>query len=233
MRTCLASGFVWWPARRECATRGSTMGREESRGGQTWTRCRMFVVAKWMWHWLWLWLWGQTATLTLWLGCDARPHGRISLCRPPATAAATATADTARCPVGIATCLWPARPGMAGRFAALREIGYQSFCNLVCNLKFMKHIPLTQKMQANVWAALLSSLAPHPSTLPPFPLPFTHTMHTAGSNCRLHYLFGSIDEPRPVDVLPHAVHCPPLCVCVCGCHSLVVAVAEYLSLSNR
>jgi len=27
----------------------------------------------------------------------------------------------------------------------LREIGYQSFCNFVCNLKFMKHIPFDSK----------------------------------------------------------------------------------------
>lgn len=34
------------------------------------------------------------------------------------------------------------RPPAAG---SLREIGYQSFCNFVCNLKFMKHIPFDSK----------------------------------------------------------------------------------------
>lgn len=42
---------------------GSTTGDSRGLPGefQTRTRCRMFVVAKWMWHWLW----GQTATRTL------------------------------------------------------------------------------------------------------------------------------------------------------------------------
>lgn len=73
----------------------------------------------------------------------------------PPTCHSSSSSNSRHCPLpswnsnlSVAGTAWP---GMAGRFAAaLREIGYQSFCNLVCNLKFMKHIPLTQKMQANV-----------------------------------------------------------------------------------
>lgn len=101
------------------------------------------------------------------------------------------TCHSRHCPVGIATCLW-LWPGWLwlwvwlwvwlwpGRFAALREIGYQSFCNLVCNLKFMKHIPLTQKMQANVCEQPCSSLAGSSSSSPTHPLLLTLPAH-----CRL------------------------------------------------
>lgn len=116
------------------------------------------------------------AALTLWPDCD---------CDSPPCAAhlpqqtlpswnSNLSVALAWLALGLALAwVWP------GRFAALREIGYQSFCNLVCNLKFMKHIPLTQKMQANVCDQPCSSLAGS-SSPSPTPLQLTLPAH-----CRL------------------------------------------------
>lgn len=144
MRTCLASGFVCWSDVHERESGGRGVKRGSNANALSHVCCRQVNVA--------------LTLLAMALGPDCDSDSltgmrceRVRMGASPCAAHLPQQQQTL--PVAqleqqpVCGRVWP---GMAGRFAALREIGYQSFCNLVCNLKFMKHIPLTQKMQANV-----------------------------------------------------------------------------------
>jgi len=148
------------------------------------------------------------------------PHGRASLWRPPATAAVASSSSGRHCRLDTGTRI------TSNLSAALREIGYQSFCNLVCNLKFMKHIPLTQKMQANVWAP-----SPYPlERLTPLSIHSFRPTQWQTSCCPVAQIAVCIIYLRPLMSLSVVCwcwrRCPLTGYVLCGCNRYLFKILQ-------